>query len=133
MAGCKWVGVAAMAMSHRLCIRRKVSSVVSPSSVGLEEGAFSASSVATRLGHVVGPIDTSAAVVLVIGSVSVVRAFLELVLALQKLMLILWTLGLLVSGTALCLPGPVAPRRLGVGRCCAPLVFACSGAAKTLS
>jgi hypothetical protein len=107
---CRWVGVAATAVSHCLCIRRKVLSVVSPSSIGLEEGAFGASSVATRSGHVVGPTDASTVVVLVIGSISIMHAFLQLVLAFQELALVL-----LVSGTALCPLSSVVPHRLKVG------------------
>jgi hypothetical protein len=114
-AGCRWVGAAATAVSHRICIRRKVSSGASPSSVGLEEGAFGASSVATRLGHVVGPLDAFAAIVLAIGSISAMRAFLQHVLALWTLMLILRMLVLLVSGATLCPFSLVVPRCLGVG------------------
>jgi hypothetical protein len=75
-AGCRWVEAAATIMGRRLCIRRKVLSVVSLSSIGLEEGAFDASTVATRSGRAMGPTDASVAVVLVIGSVSAVRTFL---------------------------------------------------------
>jgi hypothetical protein len=75
-AGRRWVEAAATTVGRRLCIGRKVSSIVSLSSVGLEEGAFGASTVATRPGRAVGPTDASVAVVLVIGSISTVRAFL---------------------------------------------------------
>jgi hypothetical protein len=61
-----------MAVSQRICFTRKVSSVVSPSSVGLEGGVLGASSVTTRSAHVVGLSDASVVAVLVTGSVSVV-------------------------------------------------------------
>jgi hypothetical protein len=101
-AGCRWVEAAATTMGRHLCIRRKVSSVVSLSSVGLEEGAFGASPVATRSGRAMGPTDASVAVVLVIGSVSAMRAFLQLVLAVRILMVVRQMLVLLVSRVALC-------------------------------
>jgi hypothetical protein len=76
--GCRWVGAATPAASQRLCFERKVSSVVSPSSVGLEGGVSGASSVTTRSTHVVGPLDASDVAVLVTGNVSVVLVFLPL-------------------------------------------------------
>jgi hypothetical protein len=111
----RWVKAVVVTVGHQLRIGRKVSSVVSLSSVGLEEGAFGASSVATRSGHAVGPTDASVAVVLVIGSVSAVRAFLQLILALRMLVLVRRILALLVSRAALCLLSLVVPRHLGVG------------------
>jgi hypothetical protein len=104
MVGCKWVRAAATVTSHRLWFGRKVSSVVSPSSVGLEEGAFGASSVAIRSARVVDLTDVSGVIVLVIGSVSTVPAFLPLVLALQTLMLLFRALVLLDSGASLVVP-----------------------------
>jgi hypothetical protein len=77
-ARCSWVGAAAPAVSQRLCFTRRVSSVVSPSSVGLEGDVSGASSLTTRSAHVVGPSDASVVAVLVIGSVSVVLVFLPL-------------------------------------------------------
>jgi hypothetical protein len=120
MNGCRWVRAADPAASRRLWFRRKVSSVVLPSSVGLGEDAFAASSVVIRLTHVVSPSDASAVVVLVIGSVFVVHAFLLPVLALRTLVLVLRTLVLLASGVTLRPLNLVAPSCLGVGqRSCA--------------
>jgi hypothetical protein len=82
-AGCKWVGAAALAASHRLCFDRKASSIVSPSSIGLRGDAFGASSVATGPTLSVSPLDASDVVNPVTRSVSVVHAFLQLVLAHQ--------------------------------------------------
>jgi hypothetical protein len=75
------------AASHLLGFRRKVSSIVSPLSVGLEKGAFIALSVDTMSAHAVGPSDASVVAVLVIGSVST----MPLVLALRTLLLVLDT------------------------------------------
>jgi hypothetical protein len=83
--GCRRVEAAVPAASHCLCFDKKLSSGVSPSSGGLGGDVFDASSVATRSAHVVSLSDASVVVVLVIGSVSVVRAFRPLVLALRIL------------------------------------------------
>jgi hypothetical protein len=99
MDGCRWVRAAARAVSHHLCFVRKVLSVASPSSVGLDGDAFVAYSVTTKSAHVMSPSDASVVVVLVIGSVSVMHAFPPLVLALWTLVLVLWTLVLFASGT----------------------------------
>jgi hypothetical protein len=113
--------VAALAtIHHRLCFGRKVSGVVSPSSVGLEGVVFSASSVATRSAHVVGPSDASVVIVLATRSDYVVCALLLLVLALRTLVLVLRMLVLLVSGATLRPLSLVVPCCLGVGlRSCA--------------
>jgi len=69
--------------------RGKVSSVALPSSVGLEEGAFVASSVATKSAHAVVPSDAFVVVSLVIGRGSVVFALLLLTITLRALALAL--------------------------------------------
>jgi hypothetical protein len=97
-----------MSVSHRRWFDGKVSSVVSPSSVGLGGDAFGASSMATRSRHVVGPSDAFDVVVLVIGSVFTMHSFLLLVLALRLLVL-------LASGAARRPLSLVVPRRLRVG------------------
>jgi hypothetical protein len=118
--GCRWVRAAAPVASHRLCLRRNLSTVVSPSSVGLGGDAFGASSVIITSTHAASPSNASAAVVLVIGSVSVERAFLSPALALQTLVLVLWTIVLLASGATLRPLSLVVIRYLGVGqRSCA--------------
>src|SRR4051812_44691598 len=89
IAGCMWVGKAALATSRRLCFKRKFLSIVSPSSVGLEGDAFGASSLATRSAHVVSPSGAFVIVALVIGSDSAMHAFLPLVIALRTLVLVL--------------------------------------------
>jgi hypothetical protein len=115
-AGCKWVMVDALTVGHRLCFGRKVSSVVSPSSVGLEGGDFGASSVATKSAHVMGPLDASDVAVLVIGSDSAVHALLLPVLAPRTVVLVLRMLVLLASGATLHSLSLVVPRCLGVGQ-----------------
>jgi hypothetical protein len=80
-----WVQVgraAALATKHRLCCERKVASLVWLSSVGIAGDVFGASSVATRSAHDVSSSDVFDVAVLVIGSISAVRLFLPLVLAL---------------------------------------------------
>ena len=67
MDGCMWIGGAAPAETFVLRFQAKVLSVASPSSVGLEEGAFVASSVATKSAHAVGRLDASVVVSPVIG------------------------------------------------------------------
>jgi len=63
--GCRWVGAVALAVSHHLCFERKVSSACV--SLGT-----------TRSALAVSPSDASVVVALVIGSASVVLAFLPL-------------------------------------------------------
>ena len=72
--GCRLVGAAVPTARHRLHFGMKVSTVVSPSSVGREEGVFGALSMATRSAHVEGPSDVSDVIGLVIGRGSVVLA-----------------------------------------------------------
>ena len=108
-AGCRWIGAAVHAVRHRLRFGKKASTIASPSSVGLEGGVFAASSMATRSANVMGPSYASDVVVLVIGSVSAVRALLLLVLALRILGLVLQTLVLLASEAALRPLSLVAP------------------------
>ena len=115
-AGCMWVGVAAttevLPLIHQRRVlsaagvlrpsgRGKVSSVALPSSVGLEEGAFVASSVATKSALVVVLSDASVVVSLVIGRGSVVLALRLLVIALQLPALALRSLVLLLRQAAL--------------------------------
>jgi hypothetical protein len=114
------VKAAVTVASHRLCLGRKVLSVVSPSSVWLEGGAFGASSMDTRSAYAVGPTDAFAVAVLVTERVSVVHSFLLLVLALRTLGLVLLTFVLLASRFTLCTLSLVVPWRPGVGlRLCA--------------
>jgi hypothetical protein len=110
-ARCRWVEAAAPTTSHLLYFIRKLSSVVSPSSIGLEGGAFASSSVATRSAHVVDPLDASVVIVLVIGS----DFAMPLVLVLRTLILVLRMLLLLASGVVHCLFGLVIPHCLEVG------------------
>ena len=83
-----WVGGAVAAETLPASRRGKVSSVASPSSVGLEEGAFVASSVATKSVHAVIHSDAFAVVALVIGRGSVVLALRLLAIALRSLALL---------------------------------------------
>ena len=79
-----WVGGDVPADELPPSRRGKVSSVASPSSVGLEEGAFVASSVATKSVHAVSHSDAFAVVALVIGRGSVVLALRSLAVALRS-------------------------------------------------
>ena len=72
-----WNGDTVPAVVLPLCRRENVLSVASPSSVGLEEGAFVASSVATKSVHVMIHSDAYAVVALVI-----MRGFVVLTLRL---------------------------------------------------
>jgi hypothetical protein len=85
------------------------------SSVGLEGDVFGALSVTIRSTHVVSPSNASVFVVLDIGSVSAVRAFLPTVRALRTPVLVRRTLVLLASRAALRLLSLVVPRYLEVG------------------
>jgi hypothetical protein len=90
-AGSRWVGVAALVVallpSHHLYSGTKLSSVASPSSVGLEEGVSVASSGDTRSAHAATISDAYVAVALVIGRGSVALALRSLALVLQLLAL----------------------------------------------
>ena len=79
-----WNGDTVPAVVLPLCRRENVLSVASPSSVGLEEGAFVASSVATKSVHAVSHSNAFVVVGLVIGRGSVVLALRLLVIALRS-------------------------------------------------
>ncbi|KAK1617757.1 hypothetical protein QYE76_023274 [Lolium multiflorum] len=101
MTGYRWVEAAAPAESHRLCLGRKASSVVSLSRVRLVEDAFGASSMATKSAHVVSLPYASVVVVLVTASVFAMHPFPSLVLTLRMLILVLWMHTPLASRAAL--------------------------------
>ena len=94
-AGSMWVEGVKPAGMLPSCLRGKVSSGASPSSVGLGEDASVALSVATKLALVVGLSDAFVVAALVIGRGSVVLALRLLVIALWLLVLSLWSLALL--------------------------------------
>jgi hypothetical protein len=104
-------GVAAPTASHHLCFERKVSNVVSPSSLGSREMLLvprACHQVSTCCEPLMHPMLSPGQ-----GSVFVVRAFMSLVLAHRTLVLVLRMLVLLASGAALrppCLVVPCHPR-----------------------
>ena len=92
-ARCMWVRGNVPADALPLSHQGKVTSVALPSSVALKEGAFVASSMATKSVHAVIHSDAFAVVALVIGRGSVVLALRSLAVALRSHVL-------LVSGAA---------------------------------